>query len=314
MIQNSRFAKVAVSAGLIVASGAAVLGITSFASAQLAADRGVQVATSDTVAPNSAETVNDDPRTEATSRPPRFDRLSVVATALDMTETDLLAELKAGKSIADVAKDRNVDLDTVISAITTKFKAHLDEEVTSGRISREVADAKLVLFTARTTDMVNTKGILDRPHGEGRGKGHGPRFASENLAKTLTVTVDELRTQLGEGKSLADIATAEGVDIADVKATLTADFKAHLAEEVASGEHTQDEADAKLAEFTSRLDDLVNGVRPARGPGMDGPGKGGHGRDGHGRDGHRHGGRDGMDGPMDDQPDDPETEGASIGA
>lgn len=304
MIKNSRFAKVAVSAGLIVASGAAVLGITSFASAELAADRGAQVEVTDTIAPDSAvdqdgarsadggrivggvaaesADANSDSTTEATSRPPRFDRLSVIAKALGVTESDLVAQLKAGKSIADVAKDKNVDLDTVIAALTDAFKAHLDEEVASGEITQEVADAKLVLFKYRHTEMMNATGMLDRPRGEGRGKGHGgrhgeghggrhgegrghgPRFVSENLAKVLTLTVDELKTELRGGSSLADIAKAQGVDIADVKDVLIADFKAHLDEEVKNGEHTQEEADAKLAEFTTRLDDMVNGVRPER--------------------------------------------------
>lgn len=50
-----------------------------------------------------------------------------------------------------------------------------------------------------------------------------------------------------------------------MKAVLTSDFKAHLAEEVTSGEHTQAEADAKLAEFTANLDTMVNRVGPAGG-------------------------------------------------
>ncbi|MFM8794970.1 MAG: hypothetical protein ACKOFF_08860, partial [Acidimicrobiales bacterium] len=55
--------------------------------------------------------------------------------------------------------------------------------------------------------------------------------------------------------------------------------------EVASGEHTQAEVDAKIAEFKTRLDDIVNGVRPAGGPGMGG--KGGHGHGGPGGRGGR---------------------------
>ena len=46
---------------------------------------------------------------------------------------------------------------------------------------------------------------------------------------------------------------------------MTSDFKAHLAEEVACGKHTQAEADAKLAEFTTNLDTMVNRVGPAGG-------------------------------------------------
>ncbi|MFM7095532.1 MAG: hypothetical protein ACKOYL_13410, partial [Actinomycetota bacterium] len=111
-------------------------------------------------------------------------------------------------------------------------------------------------------------------------------------------------TELQSGKSLADVAKAKGVDVAAVKAAITADMKAHLDEEVASGEHTQAEADAKLAELTARLDDIVNGVRPAGALGeMGGEGmgpRGGHGlRGDHGpRGGHGEmGGMNGQSGP-----------------
>jgi lipoate-protein ligase A len=106
--------------------------------------------------------------------------------------------------------------------------------------------------------------------------GHGPaKFATAKLATTLKLTETELQTQLQSGKTLKQIADAQNVDIADVKATLTADLKAHLDEEVKSGEHTQAEADAKLAEFKTRLDDMVNGVRPVGGKGGHGRGQGG---------------------------------------
>jgi hypothetical protein len=79
-----------------------------------------------------------------------------------------------------------------------------------------------------------------------------------------------------------------------VKTTILDEFTAKEQAEVASGEHTQAEIDAKIAEFTTRLDDIVNGVKPA---GMSGE-MGGHGgKGGHGpRGGHGMGGRHGEDG------------------
>jgi lipoate-protein ligase A len=199
---------------------------------------------------------------------------------LKLTEAELKTELQGGKSIKQVADAKNVNIDTVIAKMTAAVKAHLDAEVASGEHTQAEADAKLVEFQTRVTEMVNKTGLPQRggkgDHG-GRG-GHGPaKFATANLATVLKLTEAELKTELQSGKSLKQIADAKNVDIADVKAVLESDFKAHLDEEVASGEHTQAEADAKLAEFKTRLDDMVNGVRPAGGHG----GRGGHGR-GHG--------------------------------
>jgi len=265
---NSRFTKVAVAAGLVVATGAGVLGLTGFASAQVARNNSAVIAKSDRPSP-----------------------IADAAKVLGMTEAELMTELNAGKSVADVAKAKNIDLDEVIAKLTAAFKAHLDEEVASGKHTQAEADAKLAEFSTRVTEMVNTAGLPQRggkgghgPGGHGGKGGHGPqKFATATLATTLKLTETELQTELKSGKTIKQIADAQNVDIADVKATLTSDFKAHLDEEVASGEHTQAEADAKLAEFTTRLDDMVNGVRPVGGKGGHGPGgKGGRGGHGHG--------------------------------
>ena len=150
--------------------------------------------------------------------------------------------------------------------MTAQMKAHLDEEVASGEHTQAEADAKLAEFTARVTEMVNKAGGPKAGHKGGPGGKHGKGgFVTDALATVLKTTSTDLHTQLRSGKSIADVATAQNVDIADVKAVLTSDFKTHLAEEVASGKHTQAVADAKLAEFTANLDTMVNRVGPAGG-------------------------------------------------
>ena len=157
-------------------------------------------------------------------------------------------------------------------------------EVAAGKHTAAEGATKLAEVTSRIDTMLTTAGLPARgPHGEGgkgghRGKGPG-KFMSATLATTLKLTQEELKTQLHSGKSLADVAKAQNVDIADVKSVLKSDFSAHLAEEVTSGEHTQAEADAKLAEFTTNLDTMVNRVGPAGG--MKGEGRG-HGPMGQG--------------------------------
>ena len=305
---NSRFAKVAVASGLVVATGAAVLGITGFASAQVARqstaavavadDNGNNIVSNGTTDSSQLGTLQAEGSVSADSAEPttgtvhsRPQILAAAAEALGITEAELVAELQSGKSIKQVADAKNKDIDTVIAKMTAAMKAHLDEEVASGEHTQAEADAKLAEFKTRVTEMVNKTGLPQRGGKggpEGRG-GHGPaKFATANLAKVLKLTDAELQTQLQSGKSIKQIADAQNVDIDDVKTVLTNDFKAHLDEEVASGEHTQAEADAKLAEFKTRLDDMVNGVRPAGGS---------EGRGGHGGRGGRHG-----HGPMGDAP------------
>jgi hypothetical protein len=293
---KSRFTKIAVASGLVVASGAAVLGITGFASAQVAQRSNVVAvaqATETTLPTDTASgTTPAAPSSSATPTTPsveKADRPSPLAAAskvLGITEAELKTELEAGKSVADIAKAKNIDLATVKAALLAEAKAHIDAEVAAGKHTAAEGAAKLAEVTSRIDTMLTTAGLPARgPHGEGGKGGHGGKggpgkFMTATLATTLKLTQEELKTQLHSGKSLADVAKAQSVDIADVKATLTSDFTAHLAEEVTSGEHTQAEADAKIAEFKTNLDTMVNRVGPAGG--MKGEGRGPGGRHGHG--------------------------------
>jgi hypothetical protein len=288
-----------VASGLVVASGAAVLGITGFASAEVAQRSNVVAvaqATETTLPTDTAAgTTPAAPSSSATPTTPsveKADRPSPLAAAskvLGITEAELKTELEAGKSVADVAKAKNIDLATVKAALLAEAKAHIDAEVAAGKHTAAEGAAKLAEVTSRIDTMLTTAGLPARgPHGEGGKGGHGGKggpgkFMTATLATTLKLTQEELKTQLHSGKSLADVAKAQSVDIADVKAALTSDFSAHLAEEVTSGEHTQAEADAKIAEFKTNLDTMVNRVGPAGGMKGEGRGPGGPGgRHGHG--------------------------------
>ena len=208
--------------------------------------------------------------------------LANVATVLKLTEAELKTQLDSGKSLAAVAAAQNVNVQLVIDAVVAEMKAHIAEEVASGELTQAQADAKLAEATVRATDMVN--GVRPAGMGEGKhgGKGHGgPAKSLANVATVLKLTEAELKTQLDSGKSLAAVAAAQNVNVQLVIDAVVAEMKAHIAEEVASGELTQAQADAKLAEATVRATDMVNGVRPA------GMGEGKHGGKGHGGRGGR---------------------------
>lgn len=294
MRTTSRFTRVAVSAGLVVAVGAGVLGITSFASAQISspnpAQQTIEVSTSDDTTSESNSTNINSVEAQSETGNVRLSPLAVAATALSMTEAELRTELESGKSIAQVAEAKNVNLQAVVDVLTTQHKAHIAAHVAEGKLTQAQADEKLANIDTRITEMVNMTGLPMKGGPGGKG-GHGGkpghvRAASEELAAVLNLTTTELATQLRAGTSLTEIAEAQNVDISKVKEVLTSEFKEHLAEEVASGEHTQEEANEKLAKFESRLDDMVNGVRPEGGKMDRGHGRGGHGPRGMGGDMH----------------------------
>jgi polyhydroxyalkanoate synthesis regulator phasin len=88
---------------------------------------------------------------------------------------------------------------------------------------------------------------------DGPGKA-GPPAA---IADYLGLTQDELRAQLESGKTLAQIASAQGKPVSGLE-----DAKTHLDQAVADGKLTSDQEQTMLAELKSHLDDVVNGTGP----------------------------------------------------
>ncbi len=129
-------------------------------------------------------------------------------------------------------------------------------------------------ITQAQADAVSAALVADHQAHEGdhgkRGPG-GPK--SEVLAQALGLSEADLHTALESGKTIAQVAADQGVDVQVVIDALTAEMTNHIADEVSSGELTQEQADAKLADLSARIADMVNNPRPAEGPG----GRGGHG-------------------------------------
>ena len=127
----------------------------------------------------------------------------------------------------------------------------------------------------------------DMQRGPG-GPGLHSQVALDAAAKALGLTTDELQAQLWGGKTLADIATAQGVDIADVQAAVLAAEKAEtktaIADAVTAGTLTQAKADWLLeglnAGYWGAGAEGAQGVGFGMGPGGFDMGHGGRGAHG----------------------------------
>jgi len=98
--------------------------------------------------------------------------------------------------------------------------------------------------------------------GECQGYGMGGRGMRGNgyagsmptlLAEALGMTTEELYAAQTAGQSVAEIAAAQGVELADVVAAVVAPHAERLAQAVTSGTLTQEQADAMLAAVTKQM-------------------------------------------------------------
>jgi hypothetical protein len=110
----------------------------------------------------------------------------VIAEALGMALDDYVTARRAGKSVQAMAEERGIDLEAVVAAGMTYFRAALEDQLAAGRITQAQADWMLAeheamlrqYFTA--TPPTRDSGYRVRPgYGMGpgmMGPGYGPRW------------------------------------------------------------------------------------------------------------------------------------------
>ena len=150
-----------------------------------------------------------------------------------------------------------------VSYAATGDSTALDARVASiaQALSGLVTDGSL---TQAQADRVATTLAEARPdgghggHGGRGGGGGGGRVDLAAAAEALGITEQELRTQTQAGRTLADVAEAEGVAEGDLVDALVNAARTRLAEAVTAGRLTQAEADARAVDLEARITDSLD--------------------------------------------------------
>ena len=162
----------------------------------------------------------------------------------------------------DAAKRLNVTPEKLREALSAAQDAQLDQAVKDGVLTQKQADAMKAWRK-------QSGRVLGGPFGGPRGfRGPGPDSGLHrggivlDLAKALGITRQQLDEQVRAGKSVADIAKAQGKSLDDVRAAVKADAKQRADKAVKDGDLTQAQAD----ELLSHLDDALTHLGDAPGP------------------------------------------------
>ena len=104
--------------------------------------------------------------------------ITVVADFLGMTPDDIRTERREGKSITEIASDKDVSQDELIEAIVGARQDNLQDAVENEKITQEQADFCLEQMEERiTANLERTetgRPAWGRGQGRGFGQGHGP--------------------------------------------------------------------------------------------------------------------------------------------
>ncbi|MDQ6846686.1 MAG: hypothetical protein M3019_03760 [Candidatus Dormibacteraeota bacterium] len=245
-------------ASIAVASGLVIGGVAGgYAISQAASP------TPSAAAPSSGSSVappEGRPPLGAGSPASRTEDEQQAATALGITAAQLQTDRAAGKTIAAIAKERNVDVATVIATLVGDENAEIDAAVKAGTVTSAQATQIKAQTTQRVNDMVNGTGPVHGPGGPGA-QGEDQQV----IATTIGITSMQLQTELTAGKTVAAIAANHGKTSADVISALVASENAEIDQRAASGQITAAQAAQDKTRTQQRVTDLVNGTRPAGG-------------------------------------------------
>ncbi len=194
----------------------------------------------------------------------RKQALDLAAKTIGVTPADLAKELKAGKSVADVATEHNVQPQNVIDALVHAADQKIETAETAGKITAEQASKLEAKVPTLVTKLVNAQHPGAIVHAKFRQDLR--RFRKEAVqlaAKTIGIPPADLVKELKAGKSVADVATEHNVQPQTVIDALVqaADQKIEAAK--TAGKITAEQASKLEAKAPAFVTKLVNAHRGA---------------------------------------------------
>jgi hypothetical protein len=161
----------------------------------------------------------------------------------------------------DAAGRLGVSSSKLEDAVKQAAVDRVDAALAAGQITQAQADAMKAAIDAGKLPLgMPGLGFGFRGGGPGLGRG-GLGFRGDVLgaaAGYLGLSETDLRAQLQSGKSLSDVAKAQGKSVDGLEQAIVSAVKAQLDQAVKSGRLTSDQESQILSALKSKLDDLVN--------------------------------------------------------
>ena len=112
--------------------------------------------------------------------------ITVAAQELGLTPAELIAELQSGKTIAQVAEEKSVAIETIVEAFVALRAERLAELVANGQMTQEQVDAMLAAVRANVTARLSEAWTARGP-----GQGTDPGYADQDGDGVCDNFVDE---------------------------------------------------------------------------------------------------------------------------
>jgi len=167
----------------------------------------------------------------------------------------------------DAAKQLGVTPSALSAALKGALKKRIDAAVAAGRITKAEGDRIKARIDAGDVPLFLGPGLGRGRDGfrDHQGFEHRPGAHLEAAASYLGLTVQQLHDRLEGGKSLAQVAKAQGKSVDGLVQAMLAEKTKALDDAVKAGKLTKADRDDLVAGLKERITDLVNGRFPEHG-------------------------------------------------
>ena len=189
--------------------------------------------------------------------------LAVAGGGAAVAATQMNPKEESQAVVNDAAKQLGIEPSRLSAALKQALKNRVDAAVEDGRLTQ--AQGNELKASIESGEMPL---LFGGPPHRGDGAHFGIHRGLDSAASYLGLTEDELRAQLGSGKTLAQVAKDRGKTVDGLVQAMVDEAKQHLDDAVQSGRLTAAQRTQMLADIEEHITALVNGTRP---PGPFGP-------------------------------------------
>jgi uncharacterized protein (DUF433 family) len=177
-----------------------------------------------------------------------YSLVEITAEVTGLSEDEVIAALEDGQTFAEIAEAQGVDSQEIVDAAIAEAESRLQEAVDNGRLTEEQMDQILERLAEELPERLQEPwqpaGLVGGPFGQ---FGEGFWTTYDAVAEALGMTPEDLFGELHDGKTVAEVAEEQGVEMEAVRGALEGargELMAGAIEQaVENGRITQEQAD-----------------------------------------------------------------------
>ena len=182
-----------------------------------------------------------------------------IPEALGLSIDDYIKARREGKSITELAEAQGLTLDALKAKLLDKERTFIEEGLAAGRFTEAKAAYMLEAMEERV-DLCLQGGEAGPLFGgwgrgqDGPGRGGMGMAVGRGIPEALGLSIDDYVKARREGKSISELAEAQGLTLDDLKAKLVEEQRTLVEEELAAGRISEAKAAYMLEVMEEQVD------------------------------------------------------------